>query len=101
MENILENNRLIAEFLGQKSDKYEFPQFGYMNTKGDFITEFNDSQLKFHKDWNWLMPVVEKISHLYDFFNIENDLKDLRINANINDVYSACLSFVKHYNNQN
>jgi hypothetical protein len=64
MENILENNRLIADFLGQKSDKYEFPQFGYMNTKGDFITEFNDSQLKFHKDWNWLIEAAEKIKKL-------------------------------------
>ena len=115
MENILENNRLIAEFLGQKSDKYEFPQFGYMNTKGDFITEFNDSQLKFHKDWNWLMEAVEKIeSKGFDIFiNTcvcrivdvgEDRFEDIECFVNNNKkqaVYKAVVEFIKWYNNQN
>jgi hypothetical protein len=125
MENILENNRLIAEFLGQKSELYEFPQFGYMNTKGDFITEFNDSQLKFHKDWNWLMFLVEKIealdeksfettSHFNGFINkrlyntafINSKNYEVISSGNlmgsrIESVYTAILAFIKHYNNQN
>jgi hypothetical protein len=125
MENILENNRLIAEFMGQKSELYEFPQFGYMNTKGDFITEFNDSQLKFHKDWNWLMPVIEKIealdeksfettSHFNGFINkrLYNtafiDTKNYEVissgnlmESRIESVYTAILAFIKLYNNKN
>jgi hypothetical protein len=97
MENILENNRLIAEFMGLKKDNPNTNWF-YNAESGKY---FRENELEYHQKWGWIMPVVKKISHLYDFFNIENDLKDLRINANINDVYSACLSFIKHYNNQN
>ena len=43
--NTQENNRLIAEFM-------EYPELG---TEGDF------SYLKYHKEWYWLMPVVDKI----------------------------------------
>ena len=61
MDNITENNKLIAEFLGEIKQPFEFPQFGYINIMGDWKDTFFDNQLKFHKDWNWLMSVIEKI----------------------------------------
>ena len=60
MDNITENNKLIAEFLGEIKQPFEFPQFGYINIMGDWKDTFFDNQLKFHSNWNWLMSVVEK-----------------------------------------
>ena len=64
MKNTTENNKLIAEFLGEIKQPFEFPQFGYINSMGDWKDTFFDNQLKFHSDWNWLMRVVEKIESL-------------------------------------
>ena len=48
MENILENNKLIADFMGVKQHRF------------DGLTKI-EKVLKYHTDWNWLMAVVEKI----------------------------------------
>jgi len=50
----IEDNRLIAEFLGSRVtvDTY-FINGMYMS--------IDDSELKFHSDWNWLMEIIEKI----------------------------------------
>ena len=112
MGHLLENNRLIAEFLGQKSEVCEFPQFGYIDTKGDFITEFNYNKFKFHKDWNWLMFLVEKIEELgfetsldkngfFVRYNGSNTQSGLFNKNKIESVYSACVEFIKCYNFKN
>jgi hypothetical protein len=117
-----ENNKIIAEFLGQNKMPYEFPQFGYIKTNGDWNDTFFDNQLKFHKDWNWLMEVVEKIelngkyviNGIYDnrgefkgwypeIFTLYpkdeiKDLTDLRFESKIQAVYNACVSFIEWYN---
>ena len=116
MDNIIENNKLIAEFLGEIKQPFEFPQFGYINIMGDWKDTFFDDQLKFHKDWNWLMEVVEKIESLskegetYMFsitkFSARVTYKGSRIvdlpidNTKIEAVYNACVEFIKWYNEQ-
>jgi hypothetical protein len=86
-------------------------------------------QLRFHSDWGWLMQVVEKIESLktpivnnpnltgqfeeYDFV-IENkfvaiyahgevtkDVYQGKRDTKIEAVYSACVEFIKWYNEQN
>jgi hypothetical protein len=111
--NTTENNKLIAEFLGQNKMPYEFPQFGYIKTNGDWNDTFFDNQLKFHKDWNWLMEVVEKIESLCNNrgFEISSRFVHIRVNNNltissgvcsnrIEAVYNACVEFIKWYNTQ-
>lgn len=59
-----EKNILIAEFLQvdkNENGTFELPQFVKITIGGTFKTEFKSSQLKYHKDWNWLMEAVEKI----------------------------------------
>lgn len=62
-EEILEYNKLCAEFLNLHRDKevaiYKFNAYPY-----DF--------LKFHSDWNWIMEVIDNIEKLgfnFDSYN--------------------------------
>lgn len=119
MEN---NNKLLADFLGhdKKGNDVTWTSPPYLNGKiwvdehfFDGSEEYNGrrqteiSELKFHKDWNWLMKVVEKIfseecikplagNGMYYLLelNIEEALKKAKIQA----VYNACLEFIKWYN---
>jgi hypothetical protein len=59
MENIIENNKLIAKFIGSEFMQSEIvPMLGHHYPTNE--------ELNFDSDWNWLMPVVEKIESLYD-----------------------------------
>ena len=84
MENIVENNRIIAEFMGYKILHRKF-QYRYWNSSDESYFETNEGnivcdedgyevnlypdgdplfeleELPFHSSWDWLMPVVEKI----------------------------------------
>ena len=124
--NTTENNKIIAEFLGESKQPYEFSQFGYMTLSGDWKDTFFVEQLKFHSNWNWLMKVVEKIESLefypknstcisFDTFGIEinkercditryGDFTNHLIQGNgrtrIETVYNACVKFIEWYNLQ-
>jgi predicted acetyltransferase len=92
-----ENNKLIAEFM-------DFPDLG---TEGDF------SYLKYHKSWDRLMPVVDKIENFgYEFIIVENrcyikhntdhSVEELfhieTIGSKLDTTYKAVLKFIKEYN---
>jgi hypothetical protein len=66
-EEILEGNKLIAEFMGAKLITDD-PNFMGGNVPFFRLAKFNDIErnytkyeLKYHSSWDWLMPVVEKI----------------------------------------
>ena len=86
--NTQENNRLIAEFM-------EYPELG---TEGDF------SYLKYHTSWDWLMPVVEKISQIEDddfdmqIYNRYEYITKLPITGSRELIYKAVVEFIKWYN---
>jgi hypothetical protein len=103
-KEIIEGNRLIAEFMKDYeliTDKgvYLYPQ------KGFYVDE-----LEYHSSWDWLMPVVEKISIDYSYYQ-SNDSKQWQVmidvsNTNIvsenliDAIYKAVVEFIK-YNNKN
>lgn len=68
-QEILESNKLIAEFLGSKfiNDAPEdYPNGYYYQPKGveyDCPTGESDEWC-FNSSWDWLMPVVEKIEKI-------------------------------------
>ena len=124
MDNITENNKLIAEFLVKnegglvKLKENIFSTIDEFEIPDDYLTL---KDLKYHKDWNWLMRVVEKIESFV--FN-ENNSFNVTIGATnycvIQDsngefydgvedsgetklltVYNACIEFIKWYNEQN
>lgn len=68
-EEIIENNELIARFMGgeYRSDlSFIYTTHGWINTpanKSEHIVQSH--QFRYHRLWDWLMPVVEKISKCY------------------------------------
>jgi hypothetical protein len=69
MDEILENNLLLSEFIGSKQtdNGYFIPIFGIVNINS---VELGQSKTtKYHKDWNWLMTVVDHIETLSDDLN--------------------------------
>ena len=51
---MINKNKLIAEFMGLKEHKGSY----YFINKEEWIP---DVELEYHKSWDWLMPVIEKI----------------------------------------
>lgn len=61
-QEILEYNKLCAEFLGWKNlNDDSFPE--YVDKLGNF---YPLKELKFHSDWNWIMEMLDKVA-LLDF----------------------------------
>ena len=91
METI-ENNKLIAEFMGWTEDF-------------DLITHTNDKWWsdpkthKYHKSLDWLRPVVIKIEQ--DCEGVPQELLNISLYSDINEVYNAVVEFIKRYNKQN
>ena len=99
------SNKIIAEFMGY---------IKHTQTKAYLTTDgyFHERDLKFHKDWNWLMEVVEKIESLGYSVNISSSMvyingDNSRIVSSFNigfkitkieAVYNACVEFIKWYN---
>jgi hypothetical protein len=99
MNNTIENNKLISEFMGLTiiTDEISFFDTNYKPLK------------KYHTDWNCLMEVVGKIENYNEYtsvlffpqgcaivcfiengFSFSNDC-DTKIEA----VYNACVEFIK------
>jgi len=115
-KTLVENNKLIAEFMGYeirekggKLDKYIVWFFPLLNE------EKQPNTLFFHTSWDWLMPVVEKIEsfeHIEHTVNIvyhSCDIEDYSLPGNgiaVNETaktkkeatYNAVVRFIKWYN---
>ena len=96
-----ENNKLIAEFMEYPKHKIDFV--------GKRLNFENSKHNTYHKDWNWLMQVVEKIESLgYRVTIVRHicriDLTEeskLIISENIKKieaVYTVCFKFIQWYN---
>lgn len=113
-EEVQSNNKLIAEFMGAIPNP-KSPKTGcallVRNNKKPYHYFYAD--LKYHKSWDWLMPVIEKIEHdLPDDSIITIEYKDCIIPVNEGEfdiqvlgeetkllaVYKAVIEFIKWYN---
>lgn len=109
------NNELIASFLGWRRLDTEHDTF-WRKDGQEFSTnghprgwDHHTFHLEFHASWDWLMPVVEKISGMYDpdyedgkYYDVEfaHTLMDVGINAPIAEVYHEVLKSIHWYNEQ-
>lgn len=124
------NNRLIAKFMQHgaeyilvDADKYrgEHVLSCYPVSKEDCeydlihfeerysidrdSMEIREVELKYHSSWDWLIPVLKKISEtLYsDFAGVVRDqwqMIDTPTKYPMEDVYTQAVEFIKWYNNQ-
>ena len=105
--NTENNNKLLAEFLG---NNYSLEKLPIVNTKGIPLTGFEEN-------WSLLMLVVEKIESLGCGISIVGGSKgfacviaygngahfvgnDKTNETKIQSVYNACIDFVEWYNAQ-
>ena len=92
---ILEGNKLIAEFLGYKSGPNRTGRgFGYYDLGGLI---YHSNELRYHSSWNWLMPVVKKISTIHQYPNmLKCDYGDF-MDADIDTIWQAVVEFIKQH----
>jgi hypothetical protein len=123
---IIENNKMIAEFMGleleetlKKEMVYARHELKNPNKLNDCTTEFYyPKELLYHFSWDWIMEVVEEINHKGDedegfFYNfvihpnecyVQYDGETVVSNQHgatfIGLVYYTVLEFIKWYNKQ-
>ena len=127
-EEILEGNKLIAEFIGfvlnyideEKTMPYYIHNEKYLSNPPSTILLYKGEELQFHSSWDWLMPVVEKIESInitdenyyavnirYDECCIESCADDYWIahslpnQSKLTSTYKATVEFIKWYNLNN
>ena len=101
--NTTDNNKLIAEFM----DK----DVALLKSVG--IEKYTSDELKYHKSWDWLMPVVDKIDEVSNdntLFKIEYNrafiedtenyhiLIDVMAKSRREATYKAVVEFINQYN---
>lgn len=116
--DIIEGNKLIAEFMGATPIRGEYDMYQVIEDIKDGVNEkhfFIPSEMEFNSSWNWLMPVVEKIEEMgfwfelrthktgnravigdynYDTKPISNVFKTSKIES----VFMCVVCFIKWYN---
>ena len=99
-----ENNKHIAEFMGLREESGDL-----ILTLGNdewYIDLSDEDTFKFEYDWNWLMPVVEKIKIVVmkdetdELYNSEqwDNITQCLVEVNMQSVYSAVVNFINWYN---
>lgn len=124
MKNIVENNKLIAEFMGFVADKsFEVKLADGINTsyyyRKDDVVHLPE-RMRYNSSWDWLMGVIEKIESLPAmedngnfFFEIHQDsvtvfnstrmdivIEVIGQGSRINNTYKAVIEFIQWYNQE-
>lgn len=102
--NIIKNNDLIAEFIGWEIVFKD--GFGTLYKSVGLASLQNGQSkcwspyLEFHKNWNWLIPVVQKIYKLEDESGISVDrVVDTLCILDITSLYENIVDWIIQYNN--
>jgi hypothetical protein len=91
--NTQENNKLIAEFMQSIEDGL------YLDGLYFYEGRYYDTNMEFHKSWDWLMPVVEKIEdYLSDNVGKVGYFDECLISNDLDIRYNAVVEFINQYN---
>ena len=112
-EEILENNALIARFMGLRQGHPDPGETRWKNdwfepllvdSDGEFTAGRRHEHLSFDYSWNWLMPVIRRILNLCsaddgpfvmeDYYGIIDQIPD------IERTYATVVEFVKKFNDE-
>jgi hypothetical protein len=124
MDQIIEDNKLIVEFMGCRILSYppskwtSITRHSELWCRGDALSPFYHytgrssvaqirlKSLKYHESWDWLMTVVDKIDSLgfpvmiYHDQCVIKSICTVHLSKRINSVYKAVVEFIKWYNSQ-
>lgn len=102
MEHVIEKNRMIAEFMGfvfyDDEGKYYHIEEGYFLCR--------PKKLKYHKDWNWIMPVIKKIRGIINaelsidqYFGQQDHFNFDIFNMELEQTFEMAVQFIEWYDN--
>ncbi len=117
-EEIVENNKLIAEFMGGIIRESRYIDGLYREVIKEVVYWMDDylqgydgisvSNLKFNLSWDWLMPVVAKIETMSEyssykietscFFERDDLINSLYIERTIERTFENVVEFIEWYN---
>jgi hypothetical protein len=110
-EDIYKGNKIIAEFMGVK-----YLNFGWIAIDGRkyaYNMKYYPHTLKYHSDWEWLMPVFIRLNNKVSneggcfisiHFNYVQSCDDDYLFEEftpIKAVWKACIDLIKFFNSQN
>ena len=119
-QEIIEGNKLIAKFVYNDSFIDDGDGCCYCELPNGMV-DFYIEDAKYHSSWDWLMPVVEKVTSLiqeklyipvgkYKEYEEQHNLYEIQwrklfhyqsynfFKAGIESIYKAIVEFIKWYN---
>ena len=99
-------NILIAKFIGaiaistflsdDNLTEHELLDYVKKENYPDYSRYHSSNFLKYHNDWNWLMPIITHCikNGIWDSEQT-NQLHDALLKQNITECWNACVDFVK------
>ena len=107
-----ENNKLIAEFMRVKPrlispDVYGYsdsPFFNCIHDTPEKVIESISKYAKYRSEWNWLMPVIQKITTTEEFQNKYEDndyFWEIFNQLDMDEIYTQVILFIEWYNENN
>jgi hypothetical protein len=105
----MKNNKLIAEFMGAVgTPKYNPTEWdvyitGCLDVDSDDENAqhfYTPDEMKYHTSWDWLIPVVSKITRDEQYWedDYREHLMDIVPYGRIEDTYNAVVEFIKECN---
>lgn len=109
---VIENNKLIAEFMGAKPIEFEdgtkghsfWHQDGKQGRYGSFTgggANYFEYDKGYNDSWDWLMPVVDRIYNLgldEQENNLVGDITHALVDVNIKETHKAVVKFINEHN---
>lgn len=105
-EEILEGNKLIAEFMGFEFNKSKIIYDPTDTNPEGKLIGYPLSNLKYHSSWDWLIPVIDKIhssNYYVDYYLSELGQfnNGVHINTKFIEVsFDSVIEFIKWYNSK-
>jgi hypothetical protein len=104
---IIEGNKLIAEFDGWRKSPYSNTPNKMYKGEGKTEVGIHVDQLKYHSSWDSLMPVIAKINLIYEAGIKEeyvrvlwDEIHCMLSKLNILRTNAAIVQFIQWYNTQ-
>ena len=103
-----ESNKIISEFMGLETPFNEISdatlyRYKGIDEKGEYQFDVELHEMRYHLSWDWLMPVISKITKDERYFENEyrESIMDVVPYGNIEDTIKTIVEFIKEYNQNN